>query len=1316
MPVVDSTESINIKHIIGHKKQLLVALVMTSLFAVGLFILGAVVNGAPVPIAAYNFNEGSGTTLNDVSGNGLSGQVSGASWSTAGKNGGALSFDGVNDWVTVADANKLDLTTGMTMEAWVKPTTLPTGWKSVILKERTGDHVYALHVNTGVNRPAGEINRTSGFADVRGKAKVATGAWTHLTTTYDGTTLKMFVNGVQVSSKAASGSIITSTGALRFGGNGVWNDEFFNGLIDDIRIYNVALTQSEIQSDMNTPVANDTVAPTVSVTAPTGGATVSGSAVNLAATATDNVGVAGVQFKIDGTNVGSEDTTSPHSITWNSLSVPNGAHTVTAVARDAAGNQTTSAVVNITVNNPAVLIITQPTEGQNISGTTVNISYNFTGDPTGVNHAHFRLDGGTTVMDLDGDGSYAINNVAPGSHNLVGVIARGDHSEIAGSQYTVNFTTTAPDATPPTVAVTAPQNNTNVSGTVSVTADAGDNVGVAGVQFKLNGVNLGAEDTTAPYSTSWNTTTSVNGPQTLTAVARDTTNNQATSSSVIVAVNNADPRAQVGEWSSLMDWPLVAIHNNLLHNGKVLVWDEDGATTQPRLWDPVTQTFTLTPTVAAPIFCSGQISLEDGRILVVGGDTGGAVGIKNTYIYDPVANTWTRTSDMVYARYYPALSKLSDGRVAIFSGAISGSTFADKIEIYNPATGTTSVLNNIDTVQLYEQEYPLAAHLPNGKILVMSGENGGVQLFDPTASTWSGVNTLPLKFGSAVQYRPGKTLMSGGGASFGAASQTGANTLDMNNPTPNWQPTGAMNSARYFHNLVMTATGKVFAVGGTTNVDEYSTSGVLQTEMWDPDTGIWSATALTGVARMYHATAMLLPDGRILSAGGGRLSPAPDQFNAQVYSPPYLFKGPRPTITTAPTTAGLGSGFVLDSPDASDIASVSLVSLATTTHSTDMSQIYRELTFTKTATQVTINAPLNTNELPSGYYMVFLVNSNGVPSEAKIIKFSPVADTVAPTVSITAPASGATVSGSSVTLSANASDNVGLAGVQFKLNGSSIGSEDTSSPYSITWDSKTVANGTYTLTAVARDASNNQTISAPVTITVDNPLDTTAPIITGVQSASITTTSATINWTTDEVASSQVEYGVTTGYGSTTTLNSTAVTSHSQNLSGLAVNTLYHYRILSRDPSGNLATSADFSFTTAASNPQTIAFDDLAGQNQPMPSSYPSGVIDWASGQWYLSAPWLQFTTKSISFNGGSQTSGTFSFVTPKKLSSIQALNGAGATTVTLSCSGNPNKVVSLPSGGPITTITTGWTNPCTTVTITNTNGWDTNFDNFIIE
>jgi hypothetical protein len=212
-------------------------------------------NSAPPPpsglVAAYSFENGSGTSLTDVTGKGHTGTIREAVWTTTGKNGKALKFDGVNDWVTINDAADLRLTTGMTLEAWVNPTST-SGWRTVLMKEKSAGLVYGLYTNSDTNRPSVHVF-TSGETDTRGTAQVATNAWTHLASTFDGATLRLYVNGTLVSSKAVSGSMTSSTSALHIGGNAIWG-EWFAGQIDDVRIYNAPLSAVQITADMNTPV------------------------------------------------------------------------------------------------------------------------------------------------------------------------------------------------------------------------------------------------------------------------------------------------------------------------------------------------------------------------------------------------------------------------------------------------------------------------------------------------------------------------------------------------------------------------------------------------------------------------------------------------------------------------------------------------------------------------------------------------------------------------------------------------------------------------------------------------------------------------------------------------------------------------------------------------------------------------------------------------------------------------------------------------------------------------------------------------------
>lgn len=213
-------------------------------------------------VAAYGFDETSGATAADASGQGNPGAVTGATWTAAGHYGGALSFNGANNWVTVGDSPSLDLNGTLTLEAWVYPATAMSGSKTVAVKANGGGKVYWLRANNISGHPEGGIQQSGGPLRTEGTSPLSPQQWSHLAMTYDGAQETLYVNGQAVSTQTLSGPILTSGGALLIGGQpGGGYGAFFQGILDELRIYNRALSPAEIARDAKTPIASPVPAP-----------------------------------------------------------------------------------------------------------------------------------------------------------------------------------------------------------------------------------------------------------------------------------------------------------------------------------------------------------------------------------------------------------------------------------------------------------------------------------------------------------------------------------------------------------------------------------------------------------------------------------------------------------------------------------------------------------------------------------------------------------------------------------------------------------------------------------------------------------------------------------------------------------------------------------------------------------------------------------------------------------------------------------------------------------------------------------------------
>src|SRR5271155_621990 len=342
-------------------------------------------------VASYSFNEGSGTTVGDSSGNGNNGTISGATWTTAGKYGNALSFNGTSSRVIVNDSSSLHLSSGMTLEAWVYPSSVPSGWQDIIYKQTD---IYFLEAGSGVSKHPPAIGATfssNGDQFMAGTSSLPAKTWTYVAATYDGATLQLYVNGALVASRSLPDSLTTSTNPLQIGGDAAFG-QYFKGTVDEVRIYNLALSQAEIQNDMIPPVSQtvDTQPPTApsNLIATSSGPT----QINLSWTAsTDNVGVTGylLQRCLGSGCTSFSQVATPTGTTYSDTTLAaSSSYSYRVQATDAAGNL--SSFSNIaTAITPATPDTTPPTAPTNltatpISTTQVNLSWSASTDNVAV--------------------------------------------------------------------------------------------------------------------------------------------------------------------------------------------------------------------------------------------------------------------------------------------------------------------------------------------------------------------------------------------------------------------------------------------------------------------------------------------------------------------------------------------------------------------------------------------------------------------------------------------------------------------------------------------------------------------------------------------------------------------------------------------------------------------------------------------------------------------------------------------------------------------------------------------------------------------
>jgi len=490
-----------------------------------------------------------------------------------------------------------------------------------------------------------------------------------------------------------------------------------------------------------------------------------------------------------------------------------------------------------------------------------------------------------------------------------------------------------------------------------------------------------------------------------------------------------------GQWRTLVgNMPINPVHIALMRTGNVLVVagsgnDPNVTNFQAGVWDPQANTIVTQP-LGWDMFCNGMVALPDGRILINGGNLkyDPFWGERRNAIFDPSTSIFTNVQMMLHGRWYPTVTVLGNGRVMTFSGLNESGATNTAVEIYTPGVGWSQEYTANWTPPLY----PRMHLLTDGRVAAVASQ-AQLQVFDPDSKTWTaGATTnygssrtygssvlLPLKSSDGYKSR---VLILGGGNPATRSTEI----LDMSAATPTWQNGPLMSQARIEMDATILPNGKILAMGGSLN-DEDSASASLNADLYDPTTNTFSSAGTNAMPRLYHSGSLLLPDATVVLMGG---NPTRGTYEGriEIYSPAYLFQSDgsaaaRPTITgVSSITLDYGNTFQVQTPDAASIAKVVLVRPGSSTHAFDMEQRLVELDFTQGSGVLNVTAPPHGNVAPPGYYMLFVLNSAGVPSVATFVQIR--TDTTAPGAP---PNLVATANNTVVTLTWQAaSDNVGV--------------------------------------------------------------------------------------------------------------------------------------------------------------------------------------------------------------------------------------------------------------------------------------------------
>lgn len=496
----------------------------------------------------------------------------------------------------------------------------------------------------------------------------------------------------------------------------------------------------------------------------------------------------------------------------------------------------------------------------------------------------------------------------------------------------------------------------------------------------------------------------------------------------ILSMALSQTTAEVGEWNVLsLGSQILAVHAALLRNGKVLYFsgsehDQDQnelpAVDHSRLWNPNNNTIQTVGSPTHDLFCCGHAFLPNGKLVAAGGTQKWMnapdplhpthfCGLRDTTIFDPnapLATPWTAAAPMNFergktvggGRWYPTLVTLPNGKLFTMSGHPEKSDSRHKnimVEVFNLNPAPLGTWTDLGDQTSTPQNYARLHVLPDGKVFCATHTAGKSKKCDPSTGVWT--NVCPGPGSQYASFETSSVLLpllpsQNHKARVMVLGDVQPKIVDLSVSPTSWQNTSLRqppSPVRRHGCAVLLPDASVLVVGGSeTNLDA---DAVLAAERYDPASDTWSTLASASVERVYHTVALLLPNGKVWVCGSNfdSLSGiANRELRMEEFKPPYLYWGPKPVISSAPASITLPVTFVIQTPQANSIESVALLRCGSVTHAFDSDQRYVGLHIkSNTATSLTVDSPPNKNIAPPGYYLLFLLDANGVPSLGKFI-------------------------------------------------------------------------------------------------------------------------------------------------------------------------------------------------------------------------------------------------------------------------------------------------------------------------------------------